>query len=67
MKMRYGEEDIIMKSISEFIRLQRLRWAGHVVRMPDNRLPKRVLNSRMQARRHAKLDRCQNDSVGGGR
>jgi len=62
--------------ISEFVRLQRLRWAGHVVRLPDNRLPKRALNSRMQGRRPKgrprkrwedgvtedaqKLDRCQN-------
>jgi len=38
-------------SFSEFVRLQRLRWAGHVVRMPDNRLPKRALDSRMQGRR----------------
>jgi len=56
MKMRYGE-DIIMKStnfsrkIPEFVRLQRLRWAGHVVRIPDNRLPKSALNCRMQGKR----------------
>jgi hypothetical protein len=30
-------------TIMETIRLNRLRWFGHVQRMEDNRIPKRVL------------------------
>ena len=29
--------------VSKFIRIQRLRWAGHVMRMDDGRNPKRAL------------------------
>lgn len=36
--------------ILEFIRLQRLSWAGHIVKMIDMRLSKRALNSKMQGR-----------------
>jgi len=31
-------------TITETIRLNRLRWFGHVQRMKENRIPKRVLN-----------------------
>ena len=31
-------------TIIETIRLNRLRWFGHVQRMEENRIPKRVLN-----------------------
>jgi hypothetical protein len=30
-------------TIAETIRLNRLRWLGHLQRMPENRVPKRVL------------------------
>ena len=31
-------------TITQTIRLNRLRWFGHVQRMEENRIPKRVLN-----------------------
>jgi hypothetical protein len=36
---------VILKTptITETIRLHRLRWFGHVQRMEDNKIPKRVL------------------------
>ena len=39
------EIDAVVKkpSITETIRLNRLRWFGHVQRMEENRIPKRVL------------------------
>lgn len=36
--------------VSEYIRLQRLRWVGHVARMEDERLPKRILNSQIHGK-----------------
>jgi hypothetical protein len=32
-------------ALSAYIRLQRLMWAGHVVRMEQHRIPKKVLGS----------------------
>ena len=45
-RLRYNNELYqIYKEIpvSKFIRIQRLRWAGHVMRMEDGRNPKRAL------------------------
>jgi transcription termination factor 2 len=33
-----------IKSIETFISTARLRWYGHIVRMPDSRLPKFLLD-----------------------
>ena len=33
-----------IKSVETFISAARLRWYGHVVRMPDSRLPRFLLN-----------------------
>ena len=32
-----------METISSIVAKRRLKWAGHVRRMPDHRLPKKVL------------------------
>lgn len=32
--------------ISKYVKLQRMRWAGHVVRMPAERTPLKVLNAK---------------------
>jgi sorting nexin-29 len=38
-------------SLSNYIKLQRLQWAGHVQRMQEQRIPKRVLNGKMEGKR----------------
>ena len=38
-------------TITETIRLHTLRWFGHVQRMEENRIPKRVLYRNLETRR----------------
>ena len=38
-------------TITETIRLKRLRWFGHVQRMEENRIPKRVLYMNLESTR----------------
>jgi hypothetical protein len=38
-------------TITETIRLHRLRWFGHVQRMEENRIPKRVLYMNLESTR----------------
>jgi hypothetical protein len=38
-------------TITETIRLHRLRWFGHIERMGENRTPKRVLSMKLEATR----------------
>jgi hypothetical protein len=38
-------------TITETIRLNRLRWFGHVQRMEENRIPKKVLYMNLEATR----------------
>jgi hypothetical protein len=48
-RIRYNDEIYKMYkdvALSTFIRLKRLMWAGHVVRMEQHRIPKMVLGSR---------------------
>jgi hypothetical protein len=44
-KYIHEREDIV-----RFIKLQRIRWLGHVERMEDNAMPKRMLKGRPRMR-----------------
>ena len=35
------------QNIVKFVKSQRLRWLGHLYKMPDNRIPKRMLQGRI--------------------
>lgn len=53
-RIRYNEEinNILNKEdIVRFIKSQRLRWFGHVERMEEDRMPKRVLKGKMYGAR----------------
>ena len=45
------EETGVQRSLTERLVRSRLQWAGHVERMADDRLPKRVAELRQQGRR----------------
>ena len=41
-------ENTNMQSVHTLLKLAQLRWTGHVTRMPDEQLPKKVLNGELQ-------------------
>lgn len=49
LRQRWGD----VGCMADFLRRRRLEWLGHVARMPDDRLPKQVLFSRLPETRPA--------------
>jgi hypothetical protein len=50
-RIRYNQElDRLIEGqdLVRFIKAQRLRWLGHVERMPETQMPKRILKGRLQ-------------------
>jgi hypothetical protein len=39
------------QDLVRFIKMQRLRWLGHLERMPESQMPKRMLTGRLHSRR----------------
>jgi hypothetical protein len=53
-RIRYNQElDRLIEGqdLVRFIKAQRLRWLGHVERMPEMQMPKRILKGRLDKRR----------------
>jgi hypothetical protein len=44
-----------MEDIVRFVKASRISWVGHVERMEDSRIPKRVMRQKIYTRR--KMDR----------
>ena len=43
-----------MRSVHTQLKLAQLRWTGHVTRMSDERLPKKVFYGELQEEKHSK-------------
>jgi hypothetical protein len=52
IRRNYELEDIIKgKNIVRFIKIQRIRWLGHIERMQDTAIPKKMLYGKLYATR----------------
>ena len=58
---RHTNDDIMalakMESIASLVRYRRLRWLGHMARMEDNRLPKKLLFGGIEHNRRVNVGR----------
>jgi hypothetical protein len=52
-RIRYNEEinTLLKEYVVRFIKSQRIRWLGHIERMEDNAMPKRMLKGRRYSKR----------------
>jgi hypothetical protein len=53
-RIRYNQElDRLIEGqgLVRFIKAQRLRWLGHIERMPETQMPKRILKGSLDSRR----------------
>ena len=44
-----------MQSLHTLLKLAQLRWAGHVTRMPEERLPKKILYGELEMGKHSQV------------
>ena len=55
LKIRWQDKipdtEVNMQSVHTLLKLAQLRWTGHVTRMPDERLPKKVLYELQEGKR----------------
>ena len=49
-----------MQSLHAVLKLAQLRWTGHVIRMPNERLPKKVLYGELQEGKRSQDDQKKN-------
>ena len=54
-----------VQSMHTVLKQAQLGWTGHVIRMPDERLPKKVFYGELQERRRSKSDqkKCYKDTL----
>ena len=60
-----GPEEGKMQSVHTLLKLAQLRWTGHVTRMPDERLPKKVLYGELQEGKRSQggQKKCYKDTL----
>jgi len=56
VEIRHGALCLLMEAI---IAERQLRWTGHVIRMPENRLPRRVLYGELKEGRRSVGGQCE--------
>jgi hypothetical protein len=53
-RVRYNAEIYVLykaMNVTKFIKFRKLQWAGHVIRMKENRIPKKALRQTIHCKR----------------